>query len=139
MLNPFAHLQRLFSLNFVAAIAATCSLGLFVCAFGAYAENEKPLDPRDDGSQINNLFRINYAGYLPQQEKIAVYLSADKGAKKWQLLNNTGKVVAKGKSRDRRVGDYASGDSFFLIDFSRYQIEGDNYSLQIDGKDEGGV
>lgn len=134
MLNPFAHLQRLFSLNFVAVIAATCSLGLFVCAFGAYAENEKPLDPRDDGSQINNLFRINYAGYLPQQEKIAVYLSADKGAKKWQLLNNTGRVVAKGKSRDRRVGDYASGDSFFLIDFSRYQIEGDNYSLRIDGK-----
>jgi hypothetical protein len=113
MLNPFAHLQRLFSLNFVAAIAATCSLGLFVCAFGAYAENEKPLDPRDDGSQINNLFRINYAGYLPQQEKIAVYLSADKGAK-----NGSYSTIPAGLSPRVKVATGASATTRLAIAFS---------------------
>src|SRR5690625_2229708 len=37
---------------------------------------EEPLGGSpDDGSQLSNPFRINYAGYLPLQDKIAVYLS----------------------------------------------------------------
>ncbi len=86
----------------------------------------------DDGSQLLNPFRINYAGYLPNQEKIAVYLSSDEGPISWELRNGEGKVVAKGETNERRVDDFASGDSFFLIDFSSYREQGDNYYLSVE-------
>lgn len=85
----------------------------------------------DDGSQLANPFRINYAGYLPLQQKIAVYVAQDKTPIEWQLLNTAGEVVATGTSNDYRENDHASGDSFFLIDFSHFNTPGDGYFLAV--------
>lgn len=89
----------------------------------------------DDGSQLKNRFRINYAGYLPLQEKIAVYLSKNQGELEWQILNNEGAIVLFGSTTEYRENDYASGDSFYLIDFSGLQVPGKDYVLKV-GKDE---
>ncbi len=88
----------------------------------------------DDGSQMANPFRINYAGYLPLQDKIAVYLSDSAEPVRWELKDAQGNSVASGTSTDYRKNDFASGDSFFLIDFSHYTQQGEGYYLQV-GKD----
>ncbi len=89
----------------------------------------------DDGSQMENRFRINYAGYLPLQEKIAVYLySGENESVEWQVLDSDNKPVLTGSSSDYRENDFASGDSFFLIDFTSLKTLGDSYRLAI-GKD----
>lgn len=85
----------------------------------------------DDGTQMQNRFRINYAGYLPLQEKIAVYLSDKPEPQVWQLLDSSGEMVLSGSTADRRVNDHASGDTFFLIDFSNFTSEGTGYFLQV--------
>jgi hypothetical protein len=85
----------------------------------------------DDGSQLANPFRINYAGYLPLQQKIAVYVTEDKTPIEWKLLNAAGELVASGASSDYREKDHASGDSFFLIDFSHVTTPGDGYFLAV--------
>ncbi len=94
---------------------------------------DAPLDPRDDGTQIENHFRINYAGYLQLQDKIAVYLSEESSPRQWELKNAQGETVFNGTSSDRRVNDFASGDTFFLIDFSEFTREGKGYYLIADG------
>ncbi|WP_198411274.1 glycoside hydrolase family 9 protein [Marinimicrobium alkaliphilum] len=86
----------------------------------------------DDGSQMENRFRVNYAGYLPLQDKVAVYLSDDPTPVGWQLRDTTGRVVLEGTASDHRADDYASGDSFFLIDFSAYTGQGGGYFLTVD-------
>lgn len=85
----------------------------------------------DDGSQLENPFRINYAGYLPLQEKIAVYISESSEPVDWMLKNSAHETVASGTSSDYRRDDHASGDSFFLIDFSDYTSPGEGYYLQV--------
>ncbi|HEY7884259.1 MAG TPA: cellulase N-terminal Ig-like domain-containing protein, partial [Cellvibrionaceae bacterium] len=92
-----------------------------------------PAGSPDDGSQMQNPFRINYAGYLPQQDKIAVYLSETGGSLNWQLKNSANETVASGASDEYRENDHASGDSFFLIDFSNYTTPGEGYYLQVGG------
>jgi len=87
----------------------------------------------DDGSQLENPFRINYAGYLPLQEKIAVYISADSTPINWELKNSEHQTLASGSSSDYREDDYASGDSFFRIDFSEASTPGEGYYLQVGG------
>lgn len=91
------------------------------------------LDSRDDGSQIESKFRLNYAGYLPQQEKIAVFLSKKHESITWSIKDETNKVVAHGRSNDYRANDFASGDSFFLINFSSFELIGENYTLLVGG------
>jgi len=85
----------------------------------------------DDGSQLTNPFRINYAGYLPLQQKIAVFISNDKKPIQWQLLNAKGEVLTSGTSKDYHLNDHASGDSFFRIDFSHFTTPGDGYFLAV--------
>ncbi len=85
----------------------------------------------DDGSQLANPFRINYAGYLPLQQKIALFMSSDKTPIKWQLLNAKGEVLTQGKSKRFYQNDHASGDSFFRIDFSHFTTPGDGYFLAV--------
>lgn len=89
------------------------------------------IDPRDDGSQLNSAFRLNYAGYLPLQEKVAVYINESSESLKWSVKNSSGDVVAKGETDDRRENDFASGDTFFLIDFSQLQEVGEGYTLVV--------
>ncbi|MDQ2077865.1 cellulase N-terminal Ig-like domain-containing protein [Marinimicrobium sp. ABcell2] len=93
-----------------------------------------PAGSPDDGSQMNNPFRINYAGYLPLQEKVAVYLSESDNPITWELRNANHRAVASGTSAEYRQNDYASGDSFFLIDFSHYTTPGEGYYLVVDNE-----
>lgn len=96
---------------------------------------EEPLGGSpDDGSQLSNPFRINYAGYLPLQDKIAVYLSDADYAITWELRDRNHKLVASGVSADHRRNDHASGDSFYLIDFSHYTTPGEGYYLVVEGE-----
>ena len=86
---------------------------LLLCALAAAAARAA-----DDGSQLASPFRINYLGYFQNGPKIALCLSAEGGALP---------VVAEGRGgQDRRLrnvprprpADFASGDSFFRIDFT---------------------
>lgn len=92
---------------------------------------EIKLDNRDDGSQTESKFRVNYAGYLPLQAKVAVFLSPQTDPITWSIKNGADKVVAQGSSKDYRLNDFASGDSFFLIDFSSFELPGESYTLHV--------
>lgn len=85
----------------------------------------------DDGSQMRNPFRINYAGYLPLQEKLAVYITDAPPPLQWTLLNKSGAIVYQGQSSHQIVDDHASGDTFFIIDFSSFKSPGHNYRLRV--------
>ena len=89
----------------------------------------------DDGSQLASPFRVNYLGYFQHGPKIALYLSAEGGSKAWSLKDPAGKAVASGTSRDHVAADFASGDSFFRIDFSSFTGTGAAFRLSADGKD----
>lgn len=81
----------------------------------------------DDGSQMNDKFRINYAGYLPQANKIALYLSPNKGAIDWSLSSGS----CRGQSDRYVANDHSSGDSFYVIDFSKCTSLGKDLKLKI--------
>jgi hypothetical protein len=89
----------------------------------------------DDGSQLTSPFRVNYLGYFQHGPKIALYLSAEAGAKAWSLKDAAGKALASGTSRDHVSADFASGDSFFRIDFSSFTGTGADLRLSVDGKE----
>ena len=88
----------------------------------------------DDGSQVGSSFRINYLGYFQHGDKVALFLSSVAGSKPWELLDASGKSVASGVSRDHVANDFASGDSFFRIDFSGFTGTGAGFRLSIDGQ-----
>ena len=89
----------------------------------------------DDGSQLLSPFRIDYLGYFQHGPKIALYLSAAGGLKEWTLRDAAGRTVASGQTRDHVASDFASGDSFFRIDFSSFAGTGEALRLSVDGKD----
>jgi len=89
----------------------------------------------DDGSQLASPFRVNYLGYFQQGPKVALYLSAEGGTLAWSLKDAAGKAVATGTSRDHVSADFASGDSFFRVDFSSFAGTGAGFRLSVDGKD----
>ena len=88
----------------------------------------------DDGSQMASKFRINYLGYFQQGDKVALYLSRTGGSKAWEIVDASGRRVTAGLSRDYVAGDFASGDSFFRIDFSSLTATGAGFRLSIDGQ-----
>ena len=81
----------------------------------------------DDGSQLKDRFRVNYAGYLPQANKTAIYLSENKGAIEWQLAGTN----CKGTEDTYISNDFASGDSFYRIDFSACTKIGTQLTLKV--------
>jgi hypothetical protein len=89
----------------------------------------------DDGRQLASPFRVNYLGYFQHGPKIALYLSPSGGSAAWSLEDAAGKTVASGTSRDHVAADFASGDSFFRIDFSSFAGTGASFRLSVDGKD----
>lgn len=82
----------------------------------------------DDGTQINNPIRVNYAGYLLQAEKIAIYVAPNTGAKKWRLVGTD----CKGTTKDYVVNDKSSGESFYRVDFSACTQPVKNTQLTLD-------
>jgi hypothetical protein len=73
-----------------------------------------PAQALDDGSQLDNPFRVNYAGYHPQAAKTAVYVRAHQGPIRWALSG----TACSGLEDTYVRADKSSGDSFYLIDFS---------------------
>lgn len=87
-------------------LAGAISLATTFCALQASAI--------DDGSQMKSPFRVNYAGYLPQANKTAIYIAPNKGAINWQLKGTD----CKGTEDTYVANDFSSGDSFYIVDFS---------------------
>jgi endoglucanase len=87
----------------------------------------------DDGSQLTSPFRVNYLGYFQHGPKIAVFISADGDALAWSLEDAAGRPVASGTSHDHVAADFASGDSFFRIDFSSFTGTGRDLRLRAGG------
>ena len=108
----------------------TCSMALLAVTLAATRAWAA-----DDGSQLASPFRVDYLGYFQHGPKIALYLSRDAGALDWALKDPAGKVVASGSSRDHVANDFASGDSFFRIDFSPFAGTGAGFRLSVAGKD----
>ncbi len=95
-----------------------------------------PAPAVDDGTQMASRFRTNYLGYFQHGDKIALFLTDPAprpASKRWRLLGPSGKVLASGVSRDYVRNDFASGDSFFRIDFSTHARTGTGLRLSIDG------
>jgi endoglucanase len=89
----------------------------------------------DDGTQMLSRFRIDYLGYFQGGDKVALFLSTPgDGSKAWELLDAGGKAAAAGVSRDYVAEDFASGDSFYRIDFSAFSGTGTGFRLRIDGQ-----
>jgi hypothetical protein len=83
---------------------------------------------------MSSPFRLNYLGYFRHADKIALYLAAEGGSKAWEVVDASGKAVASGVSRDFVGNDFASGDSFFRIDFSKLAVPGTGLRLRVDGR-----
>ncbi|MDZ7924369.1 MAG: cellulase N-terminal Ig-like domain-containing protein [Marinagarivorans sp.] len=82
----------------------------------------------DDGSQMADKFRVNYAGYLPQASKLGIYLAAEnKGPIEWSLAGSD----CKGTEDTYISNDKSSGDSFYQIDFSVCTGLGKNLQLVV--------
>ncbi len=89
---------------------------------------------RDDGSQMAAPFRLNYLGYFKDGPKIALFVGPRRGVLAWELLDSAGSSVTAGESRDFVERDFASGDSFYRIDFSRFSVPGKGYRLRADDR-----
>jgi endoglucanase len=92
-----------------------------------------PVRAADDGSQMESPFRTNYLGYYAQGQKIALFLSEAGGSRPWALVDRSGTTVASGVTKDHVADDFASGDSFFRIDFSSFTGTGIDLRLVVDG------
>lgn len=101
------------------AIKILTSIGVASCAVQALAA--------DNGSQMSEPFRINYAGYMPQAYKLGLYLNTYQGPINWQLAGTS----CTGTSDDYVSNDKSSGDSFYRIDFSACTDTGSNLRLQV--------
>ncbi len=123
-------LRKIMNSMSIAAIATTLS----ACAIFEL-NNREILFGADDGSQMASPFRLNYAGYFPLQDKLVVYITDEKNPIQWALKDSTGQVVASGVSSVRRENDHASGDSFYIIDFTDFQKIGAGYYLTVNEQD----
>lgn len=94
---------------------------LLVCAFQAFA-------------QENSWIRINQLGYLPDNKKVAVWVTkGNKGIKKFSLIDkNNNKAVYTGKS-GKQFGQYGPFQLGYRLDFSKYNKNGEYYLLADDG------
>lgn len=94
---------------------------LLVCAFQALA-------------QENSWIRINQLGYLPDNKKVAVWVTkGNKGIKKFSLIDkNNNKAVYTGKS-GKQFGQYGPFQLGYRLDFSKFNKNGEYYLLADDG------
>ncbi|HVO09824.1 MAG TPA: glycoside hydrolase family 9 protein [Vicinamibacteria bacterium] len=88
----------------------------------------------DDGSQLRSPFRIDYLGYLQAGPKVALFLAPQGGSLAWTVEDASGAAVARGTTSDYVANDFASGDSFFRIDFSTFHGTGKGLRLAANGQ-----
>ncbi|MEJ2081708.1 MAG: glycoside hydrolase family 9 protein [Acidobacteriota bacterium] len=89
---------------------------------------------KDDGSQMDSPFRLNYLGYFKDGPKIALFLTPRKESLRWELDDASGAIAATGETLDYVQSDFASGDSFYRVDFSSVSRPGKAYHLLIEGQ-----
>lgn len=89
---------------------------------------------KDDGSQMDSAFRLNYLGYFKDGPKIVLFLTPRKASLEWKLKDASGETSAAGETRDYVRNDFASGDSFYRVDFSSFSQPGKAYYLLIGGQ-----
>ncbi|MGX1638836.1 glycoside hydrolase family 9 protein [Sphingobacterium sp. NPDC055431] len=99
-------------------------LSLFIfllCAFQAF-------------SQENSWIRINQLGYLPDNKKVAVWVTkGDKGIKKFSLIDkNNNKAIFTAKT-GKQFGQYGPFQLGYRLDFSKFNKNGEYYLLADDG------
>ncbi|MGB7528580.1 glycoside hydrolase family 9 protein [Sphingobacterium cellulitidis] len=85
-------------------------------------------------SQENSWIRINQLGYLPDNKKVAVWVSkGDQGIKKFSLIDkSSNKTVYTGKA-GKEFGQYGPFNRGYRLDFSRYNGHGEFYLQSDDG------
>ncbi|MEM9461675.1 MAG: glycoside hydrolase family 9 protein [Myxococcota bacterium] len=74
--------------------------------------------------------RVNQVGYFPGQPKRAVYRSPSATPATWELLDESGAVVASGQTQVWGE-DAASGDPLHRIDFSSVAATGSGFTLRV--------
>src|SRR5690242_15796641 len=69
----------------------------------------------------DTFIRINQAGYLPSEPKVALVISKTPVSHDFTVVRNQdGKVVVKGRLRETPAGDWGGKFTYFyLIDFSK--------------------
>lgn len=77
--------------------------------------------------------RVNQVGYLPSGPKTATVVTTAVDPLPWQLLDKSGKVVARGVSSPRGV-DVSSGQNVQTVDFTRYTRAGTGFTVVADGE-----
>ncbi len=110
------------------------AVGRFVCAAIVLGLTALSIYAKDDGSQMTSRFRINYLGYFSGADKIALFLAEAGDSEAWELVDTAGKKVASGTSHEYVRNDFASGDSFFRINFSGFKGTGKDLRLKVDGQ-----
>ena len=99
-------------------------LSLFIfllCAFQAF-------------SQENSWIRINQLGYLPDNKKVAVWVTkGDKGIKKFSLINKTNNKAVFTAKTGKQFGQYGPFQLGYRLDFSKFNKNGEYYLLADDG------
>ncbi|MFC0542470.1 glycoside hydrolase family 9 protein [Kutzneria chonburiensis] len=88
------------------------------------------LIPPGGGHDYGSPVRVNQLGYLPSGPKQASIVDPATRPLRWQLRDNTGKVVDGGRTRVQ--GDDAmSGDHVHIADFSTFRRSGRGYTLAV--------
>ncbi|GGL15393.1 glycoside hydrolase family 9 protein [Mangrovihabitans endophyticus] len=77
--------------------------------------------------------RVNQVAYLPRGPKNATLVTDAQTALPWQLRDERGRVVARGRTDPRGV-DESSGQNVHRIDFGRYHRSGSGFTLVADGE-----
>jgi len=110
--------------------AQICVDDIIVDGYKAEPEPEPELQPESINVMINQI------GYLPYASKKATYKLQSESdfqtPRAWTLISDQ-EVVATGNTEPQGNGlDSASGDFVHQIDFSEYQVEGENYTLMVE-------
>jgi len=74
--------------------------------------------------------RVNQNGYFPTANKVAVLQTDSKKAQNWELVDATGEVLEKGKTKLYGLNK-ASGESLQQIDFSNVSTSASDLQLKV--------
>ncbi|WP_257213738.1 glycoside hydrolase family 9 protein [Sphingobacterium sp. 1.A.4] len=78
--------------------------------------------------------RVNQLGYLPQQKKVAVWVSkANSEVKRFQLINSDSQKVVYTNKAGKAFGKYGPFQKGYRLDFSAFKGNGTFYILSDDG------
>lgn len=85
-------------------------------------------------AQEHSWIRINQLGYLPDNQKVAVWVTnGEKGIKSFSLIDkNNNKTVFKAKA-GKQFGEYGPFSMGYRLDFSKFNKSGEYYLLADDG------